>query len=142
MDKVVYKMGRWFCIFLLGNWVWMEKGCMKNGCIHRNFFRRKGDNASSKGCNFKYQLSDKTEFNINIEVIYYPLDIKKIVWYIGIFSLDRNRKLANNSIYGKSVTNKQVKRLFNIALGCKNMLLNLPWKERNKIIKSWIKQVM
>jgi hypothetical protein len=110
--------------------------------LSRAVKHRQGDGASSRAGREVYTLSDKTQFGINIEIVFYPKDTKKVCWFILLWSQDKDGKHASVAEYGKNLNNKTLKRIYLSSLFQKNVLCWHPYKVRRRMMESWVKKIV
>ncbi len=103
---------------------------------------KKSGHISYRGGSETIALSDGTKMIIRIDVSFFP---GEIIWYVYIntHDLGKHRSGAWHS-QKKSLllSNAWVKRFVNLAQARANSLATLPYRQRDRVIKSWLKRAL
>ena len=89
-------------------------------------------------------MSDGTKLYVNVELIFTPIALQskynrpKVSWYVSIASFDKSGK--HSDAWHSSPDNKFVKSFIALALAQKNLLVGQPYRQRKKILESWLKK--
>lgn len=123
----------------------------------RRFFRRKDDHLSHREFSERHRLSDGTPVGISVCISIKPnrKDIQPVdaasyraslrqtpktisrEWWVSVFTYDKNNKSAHASAYVGSA--KEARQMVNAIRAGKNKLVNLPYRQRERVLASFVK---
>ena len=108
--------------------------------LRKQFFHRDGDGASSRAYHNKLVIYDGTQLYVNVELSYYPRKKPSAFWYVSISSQDKYGRYANT--WHSAPSNCWVRKFIKLAIVRRHMLATLPYKQRKRLLESFLKKAL